>query len=145
MLWSMMFASVAFVTFGLLRQAWPCNPDRPRWYSREMGANLIYLLLSFLLYGNLTVMATRLLLQGLYGGDGQRLFQALQAGRHHSEVAVEQEGQQQIDEVRAHLAAVPARAVRIARPRLAQQAERHEGDGGEHHRPQHRPQPRAPA
>ena len=81
MLWSMIFTAVAFGVFGLLRQAWPCNPDRPRWYSRETGANLIYCLLSFILYANLTAILTRLLLQGLYGGEGERLFQAIETGR----------------------------------------------------------------
>jgi sterol desaturase/sphingolipid hydroxylase (fatty acid hydroxylase superfamily) len=81
MLWSMIFAAVAFVVFGVLRGVSPCNPGQPRWFGREMGIDILWWLLSFLLYGNLALIVTRLLLQGVYGGDGQRLFQALQAGR----------------------------------------------------------------
>ena len=81
MLWSLIFAAVAFAVFGVLRGVSPCNPGQPRWFGREMGIDLLWWLLSFLIYGNLAVIVTRLLLQGVYGGDGQRLFQALQAGR----------------------------------------------------------------
>ena len=81
MLFSLIFAAIAFVVLGLLRGAAPCNPDQPRWFGRDMGVDVLWWLLSFLLYGNLTLMVTRLLLHGLYGSDGQRLFEAIQAGR----------------------------------------------------------------
>jgi sterol desaturase/sphingolipid hydroxylase (fatty acid hydroxylase superfamily) len=81
MLWSLAFAAAAFLVLGLLRQGSPCNPDQPRWFGRDMGVDVLWWLLSFVLYGNLTVILTRLVLQGLYGADGPRLFQAIQAGR----------------------------------------------------------------
>ena len=81
MVWSFIFAAAAFLVLGLLRQGSPCNAAQPRWFGRDMGVDLVWWLLSFVLYGNLTVIVSRLLLQGLYGADGQRLFQAIQAGR----------------------------------------------------------------
>ena len=81
MLWSMIFALVAFLAFALLRGRWPCNPDQPRWLGKEMGRDVVFYLLSFVLYANLTATLTQLLLEGVYGGDGRRVFQAIQAGR----------------------------------------------------------------
>jgi len=81
MLVSIIFAAIAFLALGLLRQRAPCNPGQGRWFSRDMGVDVLWWLLSFVLYGNLTLMLTRFLLQGLYGADGQRLFEAIQAGR----------------------------------------------------------------
>ena len=81
MLWTLIFAAVAFGVFGLLRQAQPCNPGQPRWFGREMGIDVLWWMLSLVLYGNLAVVLTRLLLQGIYGSGGQRLFEALLAGR----------------------------------------------------------------
>ncbi len=82
MFWSLIFSAIAFVGLGLLRQVQPCNPGQPRWISREMGVDLIWWMLSVVLYANLGVVLTRLLLQGIYGGvDGQRVLEMLQAGR----------------------------------------------------------------
>ena len=81
MLWSLIFAAVAFGVLGLLRQAQPCNPAQARWFSRDMGRDLLWWMLSLVLYGNLAVVLTRLLLKGIYGADGQRLFEAMLAGR----------------------------------------------------------------
>ena len=92
MLWSLIFAAVAFLAFALLRGRWPCNPDQPRWFGKDMGRDLVFYLLSFVLYANLTVTVTRLLLQGLYGADGMKVFAAIEAGRgwiSHLPVAVQ--------------------------------------------------------
>lgn len=81
MIFSVFFAATAFLVLGLLRQGSPCNPGQGKWFSRDMGVDVLWWLLSFVLYGNLTLLVSRLLLHGLYGADGQRLFEAIQAGR----------------------------------------------------------------
>ena len=81
MIWSLIFAVVAFGVLGLLRQAQPCNPGQARWFSRDMGRDVLWWMLSLVLFGNLAVVLTRLLLLGLYGADGQKLLEAMQAGR----------------------------------------------------------------
>ena len=81
MLWSMIFAVVAFLAFALMRGRWPCNPDQPRWFGKDMGRDLVFWLLSFVLYANLTVAVTQFLLRGVFGSDGARMFAAIQAGR----------------------------------------------------------------
>ena len=81
MLWSLIFVAIAFVVFGLLRAVMPCNPDQPRWFGKDTKADLVYYLLSFVLYGSLTAILTRLLLQGALGEGGQRAFEAIQSGR----------------------------------------------------------------
>jgi len=81
MVWSLILAAVAFVAFGLLRRAWPCNPGQPLWASKDMGRDFVYFLLSFILYANLTVILARLALQGLYGGEAGRVLADIEAGR----------------------------------------------------------------
>ena len=81
MLWSMIFAAVAFLAFALLRGRWPCNPDQPRWAGKDTGRDLVFYLLSFVLYANLTATVTKLLLGGIYGADGPRIFSAIEQGR----------------------------------------------------------------
>ena len=81
MLVSLIFMAVAFLAFALLRGRWPCNPDQPRWFGKEMGRDLVFYLLALALYANLTGALTKLVLHGVYGDGGQRVFAAIQEGR----------------------------------------------------------------
>ena len=80
MLWTLIFLAAAFAVFGALRRVAPCNPGHA-WFGREMGRDLVWWMLGFVLYGGLAATITRLLLRGLYGAEGQRLFATLEAGR----------------------------------------------------------------
>jgi sterol desaturase/sphingolipid hydroxylase (fatty acid hydroxylase superfamily) len=80
MFWPILFAAIAFVVLGLLRQASPCNPGQPRWISRDMGVDALWWCVALVLYGDIAVTVTHFLLVGAGGADGERWFQAVITG-----------------------------------------------------------------
>lgn len=79
MLWSIIFAALAFLSFGAMSRLWPCNPGQPS-LGRDFRVDIIYFLVSLLLYGGVTSAAAKLVLAATAGADGARLFAAVQSG-----------------------------------------------------------------
>ena len=65
MLWSLVSLGASFLAFGLLARFFPCNPDQPRFFNREMVDDALYWAFAILVYGD----ATTILVKLSVGGD----------------------------------------------------------------------------
>ena len=78
MVWSIIFAAVALLAFSAMSRRWPCNPGQPNPVGREFRVDLIYFLMSLLLYGGLTLAVAKLLLALWPGVDAGKALATIQ-------------------------------------------------------------------
>jgi sterol desaturase/sphingolipid hydroxylase (fatty acid hydroxylase superfamily) len=69
-----------FLAAGLLARFWPCNPGQPRFVSRELPTDLIYLLTLVLWSGTLTAALVLGVCRLVWGPDALAAREALYAG-----------------------------------------------------------------
>lgn len=79
MFWSVIFVAIAFVGFGAMTRLMPCNPGQKA-LGRDFRIDVIYFLLSLILYGGVTGAVVKLLLAISAGADAARLWAEIQAG-----------------------------------------------------------------
>ena len=77
---SFVFAAAFFVGFGVLARLWPCNAGQPRFLTKELPDDVIYLLISVLLYSGLAGIGVKLAFTAAYAGDAARMLAKAQAG-----------------------------------------------------------------
>ena len=77
---SIVFAAAFFAGFGILARLSPCNPGQPRFFTRELPDDVIYLLIAVLLYSGLSGGLVKLAFDAAYASDGPRMLAAVQAG-----------------------------------------------------------------
>lgn len=80
MVWSIIFAATALVAFALLTRLTPCNPGQPRGFGKDFRVDLIYFLVSLILYGGLTLAVARLILWVCTGPEAAKILTAITSG-----------------------------------------------------------------
>ena len=78
--WAIIAIGGAFVAFGLLAFAFPCNPEQPRFLPKGLPDDVLYFFVSVLFYGGWTGGLTALLAEMAAGRRAPQLLKAMDAG-----------------------------------------------------------------
>jgi sterol desaturase/sphingolipid hydroxylase (fatty acid hydroxylase superfamily) len=72
--------AVSFVAFGLMARLWPCNPDQPRFATRELADNALYWFTGIIFYAGLSTLMIQAATGLVYPGRGQATAAQLMSG-----------------------------------------------------------------
>jgi len=82
--WTIVNLLVTFVAFGLLARVSPCNPQQPRFVTRELADNALYWMVGLVLavgvYSDLSALIVRTGAAVVFGGDAAAVARATREG-----------------------------------------------------------------